>query len=209
VTGSRPIRVLIADDHPLFRAGVASVLGCHADMEVVGEAADGVQAVELAQSTSPDVVLMDLQMPQMSGLAAISAIRQTCPAVRILVVTTYGGDVQSARALRLGASGYLLKDALRTDLVDAIRKAVTTPQAGTAVTGDPPSAEPGQEPLSGRELEILAQIALARSNDDIARVLDLSPNVVKAGVRRILLKLNAQDRTHAVIIAIKRGIIVV
>jgi DNA-binding NarL/FixJ family response regulator len=205
---SPPIRILIADDHPLFRAGIAAVVGCQDDMRVVGEAGSGTEAVELCRSVNPDVVLMDLQMPEMDGLSALTAIRQQQPDVRILVVTTYGGDVQASRALRLGASAYLLKDTLRGALVDAIRSAVApTPPASS----NPPASgnRANSEPLTDRELALLRQVALARSNDEIAAALVLSPSVVKAGIRSILLKLNANDRTHAVVIAIKRGIIVV
>jgi DNA-binding NarL/FixJ family response regulator len=204
-----PIRILIADDHPLFRAGIAAVVGCHEDMVVVGEAGNGTEAVALARSAKPDVVLMDLQMPEMDGLSALAAIHRELPSIRILVVTTYGGDVQAARAIRLGASGYLLKDTLRAELVNTIRAAVAAPPKALLGLRAAAESKATSEPLSDRELALLHQVALARSNDEIAKVLSLSPSVVKAGIRSILLKLNANDRTHAVVIAIKRGIIVV
>jgi DNA-binding NarL/FixJ family response regulator len=206
MNGFSTIRVLIADDHPLFRAGVISVLSCHPDMELVGEAATGEEAIELARSKAPHVVLLDLQMPKMGGIAAISTIRQVCPETRILVISTYSGDVQCARATRLGASGCMLKDTLRTELVDAIRKVAHAPPPKSGLAAQHAGCE---EPLPERELEILGQIALARSNEEIAAALHLSPSLVKVCVRRILVTLGAQDRTHAVVIAIKRGIIVV
>lgn len=204
-----PIRILIADDHPLFRAGIAAVVGCQADMLVVGEAGNGTEAVVLARETAPHVVLMDLQMPEMDGLSALSAIRREQPAIRILVVTTYGGDVQAARAIRLGASGYLLKDTLRAGLVDSIRTAVAAVPPIVPGPRAVAQSKAACEPLTDREVALLRQVALARSNDEIAEALSLSPSVVKAGIRSILLKLNANDRTHAVVIAIRRGIFVV
>lgn len=204
-----PIRVLIADDHPLFRAGVAAVVGCQPDMEVVGEAANGIEAVSQSLTALPDVVLMDLQMPDMDGLTALTVIHREQPGIRIIVITTYGGDVQTARALRLGASGYLLKDTLRRDLVDAIRSAVGAPGRRAESSDSSSTVQLHPEPLSAGELEVLREIAKARSNDEIAIALGVSASLVKARVRSILLKLGAQDRTHAVIIAIKRGVIVV
>lgn len=199
------IRILVADDHPLFRAGVAAVIGCQADMVVVGEATTGTEAVAMARSEMPDVVLLDLQMPDMDGLTALDAIRREFPAIRILVVTTYGGDVQKARALRLGACGYLLKETLHADLVDNIRAVMlpATADAGNEHGGIPFAAEP----LLPREMAVLEHLVRGLSNDDIARALRLSSGTVKARVGDILSKLDARDRTHAAVIAIKRGII--
>jgi len=206
---STMIRVLIADDHPLFRAGVAAVVDCQPDMKVVGEAADGHEAVLLSRKQRPDVVLMDLQMPEANGLDALPIIRQALPDTRVIMVSTYGGDVQVARALHLGASGYLLKDALRSQLIETIRASVLTPTVPVKTSQRDISSRTTADPVSARELAVLEKVAHGHSNDDIAQALCISSSAVNARVRSILSKLGARDRTHAVIIAIRRGIIVV
>lgn len=203
------IRVLIADDHPLFRAGVAAVVGCQPDMVVVGEAGNGAEAVALSRVHTPDVVLMDVRMPETDGLDALPVIRQTQPDTRVIMVSTYGGDVHMARAFRLGACGYLLKDALRSQLIHTIRASMQQPSGSIAHAVRRAVRAPSPEPLSTREVVVLEKVAHGVSNDDIAQALCISSSAVNARVRRILKKLDARDRTHAVVVAIRRGIIVV
>jgi DNA-binding NarL/FixJ family response regulator len=206
-SGNPPIAILIVDDHPFLREGVAAVLLTQPDMKLVGEATNGAEAVELYRRFQPDVTLMDLQMPSMGGVEALQAIRREYSQARIVVLTTYSGDVQVARAIKAGASGYLLKSMLRKELLDTIRAV----HAGRRVIPPEIAAEideyAGAENLSGRELEILRQIAAGGTNKDVARRLSISEETVKAHVKNILQKLQASDRTQAVTIAIKRGII--
>ena len=201
------IRVLIADDHALFRAGLAAVVGCQPDMVVVGEAADGRQAVALCGTQTPHVVLLDMQMPVTGGLEALPLIRQAQPDVRIIMISAYGGDVPMARARLLGASRYLLKDSLRADLTEAIRASVQRPNDVVPEDGPGHVGTNACEPLSSRETDVLERIAMGMSNEDISCALSISLGAVNGRVRRILAKLSARDRTHAVVIAYKRGII--
>jgi DNA-binding NarL/FixJ family response regulator len=201
------IRVMVVDDHPLMREGIAAVIGGQADLVLVGEASDGHEAVEAYLRLRPDVVLMDLRMPGMDGIEAITAIRAQAPQARIIVLTTYRGDVQVVRALSAGASGYLLKSLLRRELLDTIRDV----HAGARRV--PPEIAAGiaehlsDESLSGRELEVLQCVAAGNANKLVAAELGISEETVKAHMKNILAKLGARDRTHAVTIAIKRGII--
>ncbi|SRR6266511_54134 len=197
------IKVLIADDHPVVRDGLRAMLATQPDMEVVGEAATGTQAVERAQLLRPDVVLMDLQMP-------IATLREREPAVHVLVVTTFGSDADITRAIDAGATGYLLKDAPREQLFTAIRAAargesVLSPTVATRVLGR--MRAPAEEALSSRELEILAAVARGLSNKDIGRQLYVSEATVKTHLLRIFGKLGVDDRTAAVTVALERGII--
>jgi len=201
------IRVMVVDDHPLMREGIAAVIGGQSDMALVGEASDGHEAVDAYLRLRPDVVLMDLRMPGMDGIEAIAAIRAQAPQARIIVLTTYRGDVQVVRALSAGASGYLLKSLLRRELLDTIRDV----HAGARRV--PPEIAAGiaehlsDETLSGRELEVLKCVAAGNANKLVAAELGISEETVKAHMKNILAKLGARDRTHAVTIAIKRGII--
>jgi DNA-binding NarL/FixJ family response regulator len=207
---SGPIRVLIADDHPVVRDGLRAMLATQPDMEVVGEATTGAEAVQRARALRPAVVLMDLQMPELDGPAAIAALRDTEPEVHVLVVTTFGTDADITRAIDAGATGYLLKDAPREQLFAAIRAAargesVLSPTVASRVLGR--MRAPAEEALSPRELEILGAVARGSSNKEIGRRLHISEATVKTHLLRIFGKLGVDDRTAAVTVALERGII--
>lgn len=199
------IRVLTVDDHPLLRSGIAAVLQRAEDILVVAEASNGQEAVESFRIHHPDVTLMDLQMPVMNGIDAILAIRAEFPSARFAVLTTYDGDVQALRALKAGASGYLLKSMLREELIDTIR----TIHAGLRRIPSEIAAgiveHVADDALTGREIEVLRKVATGTSNKIIASQLSLSEVTVKCHLKSILSKLGANDRTHAVTIAMKRG----
>jgi len=202
-----PIRVLTADDHPLVRAGLAAVVGAEPDMELVGEAATGHDAVALYRDRRPDVVLMDLRMPGMDGLTATRAILSEFPAARIVVLTTYDGDEDIHRALEAGARGYLLKDMLRTAVINTIRavhrgQKVIPPEIAERLAEFVPRIR-----LSERELEVLALAAKGLSNKEIARVLGRAEETVKVHLKNIFDKLGVEDRTEAVTTALQRGIL--
>jgi DNA-binding NarL/FixJ family response regulator len=206
----RPIRLLIADDHPVVRDGLRAMLATQPDMELVGEAATGTEAVTQARALRPDVVLMDLQMPDLDGPGAIATLREQAPEVRVLVLTTYGTDADITRAVDAGATGYLLKDAPREQLFGAIRAAakgesVLSPSVATRVLGR--MRAPAEEALSPRELEILQAVARGLSNKDIGRQLYVSEATVKTHLLRVFSKLGVDDRTAAVTVALERGII--
>jgi DNA-binding NarL/FixJ family response regulator len=206
----RPIRLLIADDHPVVRDGLRAMLATQPDMELVGEAATGTEAVAHARALRPDVVLMDLQMPDLDGPAAIATLREQAPEVRVLVLTTFGTDADITRAVDAGATGYLLKDAPREQLFGAIRAAargesVLSPSVATRVLGR--MRAPAEEALSPRELEILGAVARGLSNKEIGRQLYVSEATVKTHLLRVFSKLGVDDRTAAVTIALERGII--
>jgi two-component system NarL family response regulator len=201
------IRVLIVDDHPLMREGIAAVISGQPDMISVGEASDGGEAVAAYAALRPDVVLMDLRMPGMGGIDAITRIRELAPQARIIVLTTYRGDVQVMRALSAGASGYLLKSLLRRELLDTIRDVHAGARRVPADIAVGIAEHLSFESLSGRELEVLQSVAAGNANKLVAAALGISEETVKAHMKNILAKLDARDRTHAVTIAIKRGII--
>ena len=205
MNANSPIRILSVDDHPMLRKGIAAVLATEKDMVLVAEASNGREAVEQFSAHRPDVTLMDLQMPVMGGTDAILAIRREYPEARIIVLTTYGGDVQALRAFKAGASGYLLKSMLRTELVDTIRLV----HAGHRRIPQEIAVEMAQhvadDALTSRELETLRGVASGSSNKIIAEHLGISEHTVKGHLKSILSKLDASDRTHAVMIALKRG----
>ncbi len=204
---AQKIRVFTVDDHPLLRSGIAAALQRAEDILLVGEATNGQEAIESFRIHRPDVTLMDLQMPVMNGIDAILAIRLEFPTARFAVLTTYHGDVQAVRALKAGATGYLLKSMLREELIDTIR----TIHAGQRRIPSEIAAEIAEhvvdDSLTDREVEILRRVAAGTSNKMIAWQLALSEATVKCHIKSILSKLGANDRTHAVTIAMKRGFI--
>lgn len=201
------IRILSVDDHPLVREGIAALIRRQADMELIAEASNGLEAIEEYRKHRPDVALMDLQMPEMSGIDALSAIRGEFPEARIIVLTSYAGDVQVSRALRSGARAYLLKDMLRKELLETIR-AVHAGQRRLSPEVAAGIAEHSSDgALTPRETDVLRLIAAGNANKEIGAQLGLTEDTVKSHVKRILMKLDANDRTHAVTIALKRGVI--
>jgi DNA-binding NarL/FixJ family response regulator len=202
-----PVRILIADDHPLVREGIGAILEDRSDMVVVGEARDGAEALAQYRDLRPDVVLMDLQMPVMNGVEAILAIRAEFPSAHILVLTTYAGDVQAVRALKAGAIGYLLKNSLRTELLDAIHNVHRGRRHIDRAVAAEIAIHVADDDLSEREVAVLRQVAVGKANKEIARALSLSEETVKAHLKSIFAKLDVADRTHAVTVAARRGII--
>jgi len=204
---SKSIRVLTVDDHPLLRAGIAGLIADEPDMVLVAEAENGRDAIEKFGRYHPDVTLMDLQMPEMDGLDALETIRGTNPDARIVVLTTYPGDAQVLRALKAGACGYLLKSTLRKELLATIRAVHAGRKALSAEVTYGVAEHVGEEPLSPMEVRVLQMIADGNSNKDVAARLGVTEEAVKGQVRNILAKMGANDRTHAAILGIKRGII--
>ena len=201
------IRILAVDDHPLLREGIAALIANRPDMELVGEAASGKQAIDTFRSLRPDVTLMDLQMPEMSGIDAIIAIRSEFPAARIVVLTTYGGDALAERALRAGAQAYVLKGLVRKDLLETIRIVHGGSKRISPDVAAQLASHMGEAGLSAREIEVLSLVAAGQSNKIIAAQLFITEATAKGHIKSILAKLGANDRTHAVTLALRRGII--
>jgi len=201
------IKVLTVDDHPMLREGVVARIHHQEDMTVVGEAENGEQALERFRSLRPDVTLMDLQMPGGGGLAAIKAIRGEFPDAKIIVLTTFDGDVHAMAALKAGASGYLLKTSLRKDLLDTIRAVHSGQHRVEPRVAQEILAHAAEDSLSEREVSVLRLVSEGKANKEIGRALSLSEDTVKAYLKSIFSKLNVNDRTHAVTIAARRGII--
>jgi DNA-binding NarL/FixJ family response regulator len=202
-----PIRILVADDHPVLREGIAALIARQPDMNLVAEAASAEEAVRQYRSVRPDITLMDLQMPGGSGIDAIVEIRSEFPAARVIVLTTYSGDVLATRALKAGAYAYLLKGAVRKDLTETIRQVHSgvrriDPDVAAAL-----ASHLNDGGLSARETEVLALVAAGNSNKVIAGRLSLSEETIKSYLKTILVKLGANGRTHAVTLAHRRGII--
>lgn len=202
-----PIRILIVDDHPMIRDGIAALLQRQPDMEAVAEAADGHDAIAKFKTLAPDVTLMDVQMPGMGGVEAIEEIRRLSPDARVLVLTTYPGDAQAIKAMRAGAAGYLLKNCIRRELLDAIRSVHAGRRALSADVAHDLALHALNESLTGRELVVLRLVAEGHPNKYIARHIGLSIDTVKANLKNIFAKLGVNDRTHAVTVATRRGFI--
>jgi DNA-binding NarL/FixJ family response regulator len=202
-----PIRILSVDDHPLIRQGVAGLVATQADMNLIAEAANGRDAIQQFHRHRPDITLMDLQMPEMNGLDAIIAIRGESPEARIIVLTTYAGDVQALRALKAGARAYLLKDSLHKELLATIRAVHAGRKSMSAEVSFQLAEHATDDALTPAEVRVLRLIAEGNANKEIAAQLSTSEDTVKGQVRNILSKLGAKDRTHAAMIGLKRGII--
>jgi DNA-binding NarL/FixJ family response regulator len=201
------IRVLSVDDHPLLREGIAAILEAEPDMGLVGEATNGREAIEGFRRHRPDVTLMDVRMPDVGGIEAIMRIRSEFPSARIIVLTSYAGDAQALGALNAGARGYLLKNMLRRDMLDAIRAVHAGMRHVPPEIAREIAEHASDDALTAREIEVLRRVAAGRSNKAIAADLEISDSTVKAHVKAILAKLDADGRTHGVTIALKRGII--
>ena len=202
-----PIRILVVDDHPVVREGVTTLVGGQSDMRVVGEASNGREAIQQFRAHRPDITLMDIQMPVMSGLDALIAIRDEAPEARIVMLTTYSGDAQVQRAIKAGARGYLLKNSLHEEMLQAIRAVHVGRKAISAEASFELAEHATDDALTPAEIRVLRLIAEGNANKEIAEQLAISEETVKGQVRNILSKLGAKDRTQAAMIGMKRGIV--
>jgi len=202
-----PISVLIVDDHPLFRQGLVSILEGEPDIVLAGEASTGREALAAVEAAAPDVIVMDIQMPEMNGIDATAAITQVCPNVRVIILTTYEGDVHALRAMKAGAAGYMLKSMVRKDLLDTIRavrqgRRYVTPSVAMSL-----ASNVHLDQLTAREIQVLELASSGKSNRLIGAQLGISEATVKVHMKSVLAKMGANDRTHAVVLAVERGII--
>ncbi|HVQ15235.1 MAG TPA: response regulator transcription factor [Vicinamibacterales bacterium] len=204
-----PIRLLAADDHPLLREGIAALIGTQRDMQLVAEAATGRETVERFRAVRPDVTLLDIQMPEMSGIDALITIRSEFPAAKVIILTTYGGDVLAQRALKAGAYAYVLKGLVRKDLLETIRAVHVGQRRIHPDVANELAAHIGEDALSIREIEVLKLVAAGNSNKEIGAQLHITEQTAKAHMKRIVAKLGANDRTHAVTLALNRGFLTV
>jgi DNA-binding NarL/FixJ family response regulator len=205
--GENPIRILSVDDHPLFRNGIAALLATQPDMCLVAEASNGREAIQQFRAHLPDITLMDVQMPVMNGLDALMAIRGEFPEARIIMLTTYSGDVQVMRSMQVGARGYLLKSLLDKELLGTIRAVHSGKKALSAEASYELAEHATDETLTPAEVQVLRLIAAGNANKQIAAQLSVTEETVKGRVKNILSKLGANDRTHAAMIGVRRGII--
>ncbi len=205
--GNSPIRILAVDDHPLVRQGITGLVGVQPDMTLVAEASTGREAIQQFRTHHPDITLMDMQMPEMNGVDALIAIRNEFPEARIIVLTTYVGDVQIRRALKAGAQAYLLKNALHKELLETIRAVHAGKKALSPEVSCEVAEHATDDALTPAEIAVLRLIAAGNANKQIADQLSITEETVKSRVKNILSKLGANDRAHAAMIGLKRGII--
>ena len=206
-TDAGVIRIMSVDDHPMLRGGIAALIAGEPDMQMIAESSNGREAIQQFRTHRPDITLMDLQMPEMSGLDAIIAIRAEFPDAKIIVLTTYAGDVQALRALQAGARAYLLKNLVHKELLDTIRAVYAGKKAMSPQVSYELAEHATDDALTKAEIEVLQLIATGNANKQIADRLSITEDTVKGRVKNILSKLDASDRTHAAMIGIKRGII--
>lgn len=200
-----PIRVLVVDDHPLLRDGISALIDGQSDIELCGEASSGAEALERHRQLRPDVTLMDLQMPGMNGFDAVIAIREEVKDARIIVLTNYQGDVPARALLRAGASGYLLKSGVRTQLLEAVKRVHSGSTYVQSEILEDLEQHPASEDLSGREITIMRMVAQGLTNKEIAKSIGVSTETVKVALKNVFFKLDATDRTQAAITATRRG----
>jgi DNA-binding NarL/FixJ family response regulator len=206
-TDAGVIRILSVDDHPVLRGGIAALIAGQPDMQMIAESSNGREAIQQFRAHRPDITLMDLQMPEMSGLDAIIAIRSEFPDAKIIVLTTYAGDVQALRALQAGARAYLLKNLVHKELLDTIRAVHAGRKSMSPQISSELAEHAGDDALTRAEIDVLQLIAAGNANKQVADRLSIAEDTVKGRVKNILSKLGASDRTHAAMIGIKRGII--
>jgi DNA-binding NarL/FixJ family response regulator len=206
-TDSPVVRILAVDDHPLLREGIAALIANEPDMELVAEASNGREAIEQFRKVRPDVTLMDVQMPDMSGIEALIAIREVEPKAKIVVLTTYGGDALAMRAIKAGAQAYVLKGLVRKELLETIRAVSRGQKRIHPDVALELAQHTGESTLTAREIEVLSLVAAGNSNKRIAASLNITEDTAKGHLKSILAKLGASDRTRAVTLALKRGII--